>query len=73
MIKINDNGEGILAQDLPHIFERFYKGINAHNDSIGIGLAMSKIIFQKQGGTIEVKSEKDNGAEFIIKIYKSIV
>jgi len=73
MIKINDNGEGIHIKDLPHIFERFYKGENAHNDSIGIGLAMSKIIFQKQGGTLEVKSEKDKGTEFIIKIYKSIV
>jgi signal transduction histidine kinase len=73
IIKIFDNGEGIHKEDLPQIFNRFYKGINAHNDSIGIGLAMSKIIFQKQGGTIEVNSEKDKGTEFTIKIYKSVV
>lgn len=73
MIKILDNGEGIHKEDLQHIFNRFYKGINAHNGSIGIGLAMSKIILQKQGGTIEVSSEKNKGTEFTIKIYKSVV
>ncbi|WAG70586.1 HAMP domain-containing histidine kinase [Clostridium sp. CF011] len=73
MMKIFDNGEGIHKEDLPHIFDRFYKGINAPNDSIGIGLAMSKIILQKQGGTIEVTSEKNKGTKFIIKIYKSVV
>jgi signal transduction histidine kinase len=73
IIKIFDNGEGIHKEDLPYIFNRFYKGINAYNDSIGIGLAMSKIIIQKQSGTIEVNSEKDKGTEFTIKIYKSVV
>ncbi|MBZ9607932.1 HAMP domain-containing histidine kinase [Clostridium estertheticum] len=73
MIKIFDNGEGIHKEDLPHIFNRFYKGKNAHDDSIGIGLAMSKIILQKQGGTIEVISEKNKGTKFTIKIYKSVV
>ena len=73
MMKISDNGEGIHKEDLPYILNRFYKGINAHDDSIGIGLSMSKIILQKQGGTIEVKSEKGKGTEFIIKIYKSVV
>ena len=73
MMKIFDNGEGIDKDDLPHIFNRFYKGKNAHNDSIGIGLAMSKSILENQGGIIEVTSEKDKGAQFTIKIYKSVV
>ena len=73
MMKIFDNGEGIDKDDLPHIFNRFYKGKNANNDSIGIGLAMSKSIFQNQGGMIEVFSEKDNGTQFTIKFYKGIV
>ncbi|MGH4123402.1 MAG: sensor histidine kinase [Clostridium sp.] len=73
MIKIVDNGCGIYKEELPYIFNRFYKGKNAQNDSIGIGLAMSKIILQKQGGIIEVTSEKGKGTEFVIKIYKSVV
>ena len=73
VIKIYDNGEGIHKDDLPHIFNRFYKGKNAHNDSIGIGLAMSKSIFQNQGGMIEVFSEKGKGTQFTIKFYKGIV
>jgi signal transduction histidine kinase len=55
------------------IFNRFYKGRNAHNDSIGIGLAMSKSILQKQSGTIEAVSEKGEGTQFTIKIYKRVV
>lgn len=73
MINIFDNGEGIHKDDLPHIFDRFYKGQNASNDSIGIGLAMAKSIWQNQGGSIEVASQKGQGTQFTIKIYKMIV
>lgn len=73
MIKILDNGDGIDKDDLPYIFNRFYKGKNARSESIGIGLAMSKSIIQNQGGIIEVTSEENRGTEFIVKIYKSIV
>ena len=72
MIKISDNGEGIHKEDLPYIFNRFYKGKNAHNNGIGIGLAMSKSIIEGQGGTIEVSSS-DKGTQFTIKFYKSVV
>lgn len=73
LIKIFDHGEGIHKDDLPHIFERFYKGKNSHSDSIGIGLAMSKSIFNKQRGIIDVTSDKENGTLFTIKIYKDVV
>lgn len=73
IMKIFDNGEGIDKNDLPHIFNRFYKGKNAHNGSIGIGLAMTKSILENQGGSIEVTTEKDKGTQFTIKIYKSVV
>ena len=48
-IQIRDNGCGIAKEDLPHIFERFYKGKNAGPDSVGIGLAMSGVILEQQG------------------------
>lgn len=73
MIEISDNGEGIHKDDLPYIFNRFYKGKNAHSDSIGIGLSMSKSIIENQGGVIEASSNKNTGTSFIIKFYKSVV
>ena len=73
MITISDNGAGIDNHDLPYIFNRFYKGKNAANDSIGIGLAMAKSIVENQGGAIAAASEKGQGTQFTIKIYQSIV
>ena len=68
-ITVSDNGQGIQKDDLPHIFERFYKGKNADDDSVGIGLALSKAIIEKSGGTVSVDSEIGIGSTFIIKIF----
>lgn len=68
MIEIADFGEGICEKDLPHIFERFYKGENESPDSIGIGLALSKSIIEEDNGTISVNSDK-NGTRFKIKYF----
>lgn len=69
-ISIQDNGEGIDEEDLPHIFERFYKSKNAKEDSVGLGLAFTKSIIKHQGGDVEVKSKKQKGTEFILKFYQ---
>lgn len=66
---IKDFGDGISKKDLPHIFERFYKGENSTADSIGIGLALSKAIIEQDNGKIDVKSDKD-GTQFIIKYFR---
>ena len=55
---------------LPYIFKRFYKGKNANDESVGIGLAMAKSIIISQNGDVSVKSKKDEGTEFSIKFYK---
>jgi signal transduction histidine kinase len=68
-ILIKDNGSGIRKEDLPHIFERFYKGKNATNDSVGIGLSLAKSIIEKDNGTIMAQSSA-KGTTFIIKYYK---
>lgn len=68
-IIIEDRGNGIGKEDLPHIFERFYKGKNSTPDSIGIGLSLSKTIIEKDNGTISVESD-NNGTRFIIKYFK---
>ena len=67
-ITIQDFAGGIDKKDLPHIFERFYKGKNASQDSVGIGLALAKTIIENDNGNINV--ETDNiGTKFIIKYF----
>ncbi|WWD84428.1 Adaptive-response sensory-kinase SasA [Terrisporobacter glycolicus ATCC 14880 = DSM 1288] len=70
-IVIKDSGEGIDKKDLPHIFKRFYKGKTSKEDSVGIGLAMSKSIIESQNGDIYVNSEKNEGTEFHIIFHKA--
>ena len=68
-IIIKDFGTGIAKEDINHIFERFYKGKDSEYDSIGIGLALSKSIIEKQNGKISVESS-DDGTTFTIKYFK---
>ena len=72
-IVIRDTGCGIAAEDLPHIFERFYRGKNAGKDSVGIGLALSKTIMEEQQGDILAESSEGVGTKFIIRLYKTII
>lgn len=69
-IAIEDNGAGIVEEDLPHIFKRFYKGKNASKDSVGIGLAFAKQIINMENGSIDVTSTPNQGTKFLIKIYR---
>ncbi len=71
-IVIQDNGTGINKEDLPYIFKRFYKGKNANEDSVGIGLAMAKSIIISQNGDVNVTSRKNQGTSFSIKFYKKV-
>ncbi|UUC43647.1 HAMP domain-containing histidine kinase [Clostridioides difficile] len=68
---IKDDGEGIHKKDIPHVFKRFYRGrSSSKEDSVGIGLAMSKSIIESQNGDIYVNSEKGKGTEFHIIFHK---
>ena len=71
-IVISDTGCGIAPEDLPHIFERFYKGKNSSNKSFGIGLALARGIVFNQNGTIKVENQKAGGAKFTIRFYKEL-
>ena len=68
-LQIRDYGYGISKKDLPHIFERFYKGENSSCERIGIGLSLTKSIVENDNGTISVKSN-ENGTIFKIKYFK---
>ncbi len=72
-VTIVDNGEGIDTEEIPKIFDRFYKGkSSSKSDSVGIGLALSKMIVCGQNGNISVKSEKGKGSEFLITFLKTL-
>lgn len=72
-IIVQDTGKGIPKQDIPYIFKRFYKGGNATDGSVGIGLAMAHSIVTNQQGDIEVVSEEGKGTSFILKFYKQVI
>ena len=72
-LTISDNGCGIAKEDLPHIFERFYHGKNSSKDSVGIGLALAKTVFEKENASVSVESEQGRGSVFEIRFYKSVV
>lgn len=72
-IRIEDDGEGIAREDLPHIFTRFFKGKNASEDSAGIGLAMARSILERESGSITADSSPGRGTRFVIRLYKTVV
>ncbi len=68
-IRVSDSGIGINTDDLPHIFERFYRGKNVRQSKIsgtGLGLAIVKEIVELHEGRIEVHSEANRGSDFIV-------
>ena len=67
-IRIWDEGVGFLKEDMPYLFERFYRGRNAHEGGIGIGLALAKEILKRQNGTIRATNKQGAGACFEIRI-----
>ncbi|MBI5974306.1 HAMP domain-containing sensor histidine kinase [Staphylococcus canis] len=70
VIAIQDDGPGMSPETLHHIFDRFYKN-NAHTDSNGLGLAISKSIIERHHGTIEVESTLGEGTLFKIILPKA--
>ncbi len=72
-IIISDTGNGFDEDDIPHIFERFYKGKNSSKDSFGIGLNLSEMIISSHNGTVKAQNRENGGAEFIIKLYKQVM
>jgi len=72
-ITVKDDGPGFSDRELPHLFERFFKGENASPGSVGIGLALCREIVMAQGGTVTAENAPGGGACFTVKLYKSVV
>ena len=71
-IEVEDTGTGFDSKDIPHLFERFYKGTNASENSYGIGLALARTVITAQNGTVQAMNG-ENGAKFVIKFYKQVI
>ncbi len=71
-IVVEDTGCGFHPRDIPHLFERFYKGSNASQNSYGIGLALARTVITAQNGIVQAMNT-ESGAKFVIKFYKQVI
>jgi signal transduction histidine kinase len=70
-IRVADTGVGIDSQDIPRLFERFYRADNSRSRATGgagIGLSIAKAIVEAHGGTISAASQTGRGSEFCIML-----
>lgn len=70
-VSVSDNGKGISEEDLPHIFDRYFraeKGVPRNSESAGLGLAITKRILELHGKGIDVRSEVDRGTTFTFRL-----
>lgn len=66
-IRVTDDGPGIPAEQIPHVFERFYQ-VTGVRTGVGLGLAIAREIVLAHNGTIEARSEPGAGAEFVVNL-----
>jgi two-component system OmpR family sensor kinase len=71
VLSVSDAGPGIRQDEMPHLFERFYRGSAARSNSVpgvGLGLALSQAIAHTHGGRIEVTTPAGGGALFMLRL-----
>ena len=71
MLTVRDTGEGIPAADLPHVFERFYRGDDSRSrmtGGAGLGLAIAREFIESMDGAITVESPPGEGAAFTVRL-----
>lgn len=73
-VTVRDSGQGISEQDLPHLFDRFYRGENSRaRQGSGLGLAIVRQVAEQHGGTISAANAPDGGAVFTLTLPGSVV
>jgi signal transduction histidine kinase len=73
-VQVSDEGIGIPAEDLPHVFERFRRGRNVAPDvsGSGVGLASARRMVELHGGSIHVDSQEGRGSTFIVRLPRDV-
>ena len=72
-VTVSDSGPGFREEEIPHLFERFYKGKDASPGSVGIGLALCREILAAEDGAVTAENAPEGGARFTVRMYKSVV
>jgi signal transduction histidine kinase len=69
-VRVRDTGVGIEPDELPRVFDRFYRGDAARGrpGGTGLGLAIARLLVEQHGGTIDVRSEVGEGSEFTVRL-----
>lgn len=67
-IAVTDAGGGIAPEDLPHVFERFYRGSSSRAGGSGLGLSIVKAVVTAHGGAVEARSVPGAGSTFVIRL-----
>lgn len=68
-IMLRDTGTGFVLEELPHVFERFYRGKDAGESGIGIGLSLAKSLIEMQNGFLTAQNLPEGGACFTVRFY----
>lgn len=72
-LAIRDGGKGISEDDLPYLFERFYRGKQAGKNSFGIGLALTRSILNRENAVIKAENAPEGGGRFVMRFYYGTV
>jgi len=67
-LMVEDDGPGIRPEDMPHLFERFYRAPGAPGGGTGLGLSIAAWIVDRHGGRIEVANREEGGARFVVRL-----
>ncbi len=68
-VRVRDHGPGIDAEDLPHVFDRFYRGANVRGQQgSGLGLSIVRQVAEQHGGSVSAENAPDGGAVFTIQL-----
>jgi signal transduction histidine kinase len=67
-IEVTDNGQGIPADSLPHLFDRFYRVPGTDTEGTGLGLSIVKSIIEKHNGSVQATSAEGKGSTFTITL-----
>lgn len=75
-LTVEDRGMGIAQEDVPHVFDRFYRGASAaaaHSEGVGLGLAIVKYVAEGHNGSVEVRSQPGAGTVFTVELPLAVV